>query len=215
MRRSILLFVALLALASAAAVLPPDGAAQQRRSRSAAARKGSSAARATAESPEAKEAAKIGVKELDGAGLTRLLQRDQPRERPLLVNFWATWCEPCREEFPDLVKIADEHRESRDIDVITVSIDDVKDIKKGVPLFLLHMGATRIPAYLLNVDDPEKIIGLVDKEWRGELPATFIYGRRGDVSYRHTGAFKADDLRQAIKAAVGEGAPAAASESKN
>src|SRR5687768_13334387 len=43
---------------------------------------------------------------IDEAGLKRLLARGTaPQDRPLLVNFWATWCDPCREEFPDLVKI--------------------------------------------------------------------------------------------------------------
>src|SRR4051794_34648651 len=45
------------------------------------------------------------VREIDVAGLKKLLALEGKPRRPLLVNFWATWCEPCRAEFPDLVKI--------------------------------------------------------------------------------------------------------------
>src|SRR5688572_30626600 len=34
----------------------------------------------------------------------------KPVTKPLLINFWATWCVPCREEFPDLVKINDQYK---------------------------------------------------------------------------------------------------------
>src|SRR5215203_2074485 len=42
------------------------------------------------------------VTQIDEQGLKDLLK---PKGKPLLINFWATWCDPCREEFPDLVKI--------------------------------------------------------------------------------------------------------------
>src|SRR5215471_2975857 len=50
----------------------------------------------------------IQVVDLDG--LKKILQRDPKDTRPLLVNFWATWCDPCREEFPDLVKLDDDYK---------------------------------------------------------------------------------------------------------
>src|SRR5687768_16693354 len=46
------------------------------------------------------------VTEIDDARIKQLLK---PKGKPLLVNFWATWCIPCREEFPDLVKIDEEY----------------------------------------------------------------------------------------------------------
>src|SRR5678815_872606 len=84
----------------------------------------------------------------------------QQRELPLLVNFWATFCDPCRDEFPDLVKIDKEYR-PQSLEFVTVSLDDVSELKTGVPKFLDAMKAT-MPAYLLDAIDPEPAINLVD-----------------------------------------------------
>src|SRR5215510_3305954 len=54
------------------------------------------------------------------------------RDRPLLINFWATWCDPCRDEFPDLVKIDSEYR-PKSLEFVTVSLDDMGEIKTSVP----------------------------------------------------------------------------------
>src|ERR1700750_2895963 len=78
------------------------------------------------------------------------------RERPLLINFWATFCDPCRDEFPDLVKIDKDYR-PQSLDFVTVSLDDIDQITTDVPKFLNAMNAT-MPAYLLNVSDPEPAI---------------------------------------------------------
>ena len=76
------------------------------------------------------------------------------------------------------------------------------DIKTSVPEFLAQMRATRMPAYLLNTPEPEAAINLVSPDWRGELPATFLFGRRGEVFYKHTGRVKPAELRKAIDASL-------------
>jgi thiol-disulfide isomerase/thioredoxin len=137
------------------------------------------------------------VTELDGAGLAKLLRREGDGAKPLLVNFWATWCEPCRTEFPDLVKIDAEFR-GRGLEFVLVSVDDVSEIKSGVPDFLRRMRAT-MPAYLLNATDTDVAVTSVDPTWGGELPATFLYDRAGKIAFRHTGRIKPDELRAAIE----------------
>lgn len=120
--------------------------------------------------------------------------------RPLLVNYWATWCEPCRAEFPDLVKI-DKHYRPKGLDFIAITLDDLKDINTEVPKFLRKMRAT-MPVYLLNVVDPEPAINAVDREWGGALPATFLYNAKGEVAYKHFGPVNAHELRAAIEKLV-------------
>jgi len=143
----------------------------------------------------------IVVEPIDTEALKTLLT--QPRQRPLLVNFWATFCDPCRDEFPDLVKIDKDYR-PQSLEFVTVSLDDVSDIKTTVPEFLGSMKAT-MPAYLLNVSDPEPAIDFVDKKWRGELPATYLYNEKGEVVFRHIGRVDAAKLRDEIEKLVKKG----------
>lgn len=124
----------------------------------------------------------------------------QQREQPLLVNFWATFCDPCRDEFPDLVKIDKDYR-PRSLEFVTVSLDDMSEIKNEVPKFLESMKAT-MPAYLLDVTDPEDAINFVDQKWRGDLPATYLYNEKGEVVYKHIGRIKTAELREALEKVV-------------
>jgi thiol-disulfide isomerase/thioredoxin len=141
----------------------------------------------------------VNARAVNGEELQTLLKRDG--KRPLLVNYWATWCDPCRDEFPDLVKIDNDYR-GKGLDFIAVSLDDVADLKTTVPKFLRELKAT-MPVYLLNVSDPEPIISAVDRQWGGAMPATFLYNNQGEVVYKHFGRIKTDELRAAIEKLVG------------
>ena len=151
---------------------------------------------APTQSNGARAADTSGVREIDLEGLKKLIQRDPKDTRPLLVNFWATWCDPCREEFPDLVKIDADYR-SKGLNFVAVSLDDIGDLKSKVEPFLKEMKAT-MPVVLLNVNDPEPAIHTVDPNWQGDMPATFLYDKDGKVVFKHFGRIKPDELRGAI-----------------
>lgn len=136
------------------------------------------------------------IREINLEGLKKMLQRDGKDTRPLLVNFWATWCDPCREEFPDLVKLDADYR-NKGLNFIAISLDDVTDIKNAVPKFLTEMKAT-MPVVLLNVNDPEPAIKVVDATWDGQLPATFLYDKDGKIVFKHFGRIQPAELRSAI-----------------
>jgi thiol-disulfide isomerase/thioredoxin len=141
------------------------------------------------------------VTAIDTNGLQTLIKKQ--RQAPLLVNFWATFCDPCRDEFPDLVKIDKDYR-PQSLEFVTVSLDDVTDIKTEVPKFLVAMKAT-MPAYLLDVNDPEPAIKLMDPRWSGALPATFLYNEKGEEVFKHYGRVDATELRSAIEKVVKKG----------
>lgn len=126
------------------------------------------------------------VTQIDIEGLKGILK---PKGRPLMINFWATWCDPCREEFPDLVKLDSAFKGK--IDFVTVSLDDPEDITTTVPKFLREQKA-EMPAYLLKTPDESAAIALVSKDWSGALPLTVIFHANGDLMYTHAGKIKVD-----------------------
>lgn len=134
-----------------------------------------------------------GVAQIDDAKIRELLK---PNGKPLLVNFWATWCVPCREEFPDLVKIDADYRGK--VDFITVSLDFVEDINDAVPKFLGEMKA-EMPAFLLVSDDENALISTIARDWSGGLPFTILYNEKGEVAYFTEGKIKPTVLRKEVE----------------
>jgi len=132
------------------------------------------------------------VTQIDNIALKKLIK---PSGKPLLINFWATWCDPCREEFPDLVKISVDYKDK--IDFITISMDDLAEIKRDVPKFLAEMKA-EMPAYLLKSQSEDAAIMSVSKNWQGALPFTILFNEKGETVYFRQGKVKIDLLRAAV-----------------
>ena len=124
------------------------------------------------------------VAQIDVDGLKKLLK---PNGKPLLINFWATWCDPCRDEFPDLVKLDAAYRGK--IDFITISLDDLADIDTFVPKFLTEMKA-EMPAFLLHTPDESTAIALISKDWNGNLPMTVLLAPNGSTAYLRMGKIR-------------------------
>jgi thiol-disulfide isomerase/thioredoxin len=138
------------------------------------------------------------VTQIDDAKIKQLLK---PSGKPLLVNFWATWCGPCREEFPDLVKIDEEYRGR--IDFITISLDFAEELNTGVPKFLSEMKA-EMPTYLLVSADENAIISSIAKDWNGALPSTILYDEEGEITYLRQGKVNPETLKGEIEKTLGE-----------
>ena len=100
-----------------------------------------------------------------------------PGARVTLVNVWATWCAPCREEFPEIVRLERAWRD-RGARVMFVSAD-FDDELPAVRAFLSKQGVTA-PSWIKTGDDMA-FINSMDPSWTGALPATFIYNSRGEL----------------------------------
>ena len=94
----------------------------------------------------------------------------------LLINVWATWCVPCRKEFPALVKLSEKYSESLDVIAISVDYEDVVD-KKVIPF--LRKNNVEFPVFISGFAKDEEIINYFNKDWNGALPASIIYNSEG------------------------------------
>jgi thiol-disulfide isomerase/thioredoxin len=97
--------------------------------------------------------------------------------RLVLVNFWATWCVPCREEFPDLLKLEKAYR-ARGLSVVGVSTDLAKDLP-SVEKFLASAKPEFANYRKKSGGDDQVFIEAVDPKWGGELPFSVVYGPDG------------------------------------
>src|SRR5579863_3992670 len=100
----------------------------------------------------------------------------------VLVNFWATYCVPCRAELPEMVKLAGRLR-ARGLDFVSISADEPEQEPQARKFIV----AAKVPGplYIKSADDDDKYAAAIHPRWNGELPASFIYDRTG----KKVGAF--------------------------
>lgn len=111
----------------------------------------------------------------------------QWRGKPLLVNFWATWCAPCVQEMPELSELA-AHDAGKTFNVIGIGIDSPSNmqefaakLKIAYPLYVGGMGGTELSREFGNN--------------AGGLPYTVLIGADGQVRKTYLGKLKFDELR--------------------
>jgi thiol-disulfide isomerase/thioredoxin len=121
--------------------------------------------------------AQLRVIPLAGGDIPALI--GQHRGKVVLLNVWATWCPPCIEEFPDLMRLRTEYR-TRGLEVIFVSADDMKKSENKVRTFLLKQKVD-FDTYVKSAGWDEEFITALHPDWSGALPATFIYDREGNL----------------------------------
>ena len=137
---------------------------------------------------------------IDAQGLQKLL--DQYRGKPLLVTFWATWCEPCRDEYPMLNELAKQYA-PQGLKVVGVNLDDDGD------LILMRRFLARykpvFPNYRKTAGGEEAFHQTVSPVWSGALPASFFYDRDGRQVGHVFGEGKRETYEDAIRSLVGSG----------
>jgi peroxiredoxin len=95
-----------------------------------------------------------------------------------VLDFWASWCKPCKEEFPFLIELYEQYSE-KDFSVLTVNLDTefdnfkkfIKKLNKDVPFKIILDPDSKIPT-LYNIES---------------IPSVFILDKKGVIRYIHIG----------------------------
>jgi cytochrome c biogenesis protein CcmG, thiol:disulfide interchange protein DsbE len=104
------------------------------------------------------------------------------RGHPIVVNQWASWCGPCRVEFPFFQRLADRY----DGRVAFLGVD-TKDSRSGAARFIREF-----PVPFPHYDDGDSAIARIFRGGRG-WPTTAFYDRRGALALTHVGAYVSED----------------------
>jgi thiol-disulfide isomerase/thioredoxin len=113
--------------------------------------------------------------------------------KPIVLNFWATWCGPCRAEIPSLVELNTQYgQEGKDVVILGISVDDpveklkpyASQMKMNYPVLV---GAGR--------DDVQDAFGPL---WG--IPVTVFIDRDGKIAKKHSGIASKEQFEQEIKA---------------
>ena len=108
--------------------------------------------------------------------------------KPLILNFWATWCPPCIEEMPLLDRFFEENRENG-WQVVGLAIDKLAAVNQ----FLIHH-PVRFPIALAGLSGTD--LGRSLGNNNGGLPFTVVFNAGGDIAHRKMGRVTAQELEQ-------------------
>lgn len=122
----------------------------------------------------AQSSKKITVEDLDKSKLEKLIKNR--KGKVLLLNIWASWCPPCKKEFPDLVKLAEKYKNSK-VDIVGLSVDDRNDLQSEVIPFL-QKNNVNFKIYIQNFKSVDELISFFPK-WEGAIPLTVIFDKNG------------------------------------
>lgn len=128
------------------------------------------------------ETQKPELNRLAPAGMTfrkengELLNLSENKGKVYFINFWATWCPPCRAEMPSINKLASKIEKKDKISFIMVDVDN----KMNESVKYMQKNSFNLQVYSSVSPIPEQI-------FNGTLPTTLIIGPHGNIVFHHTG----------------------------
>ncbi|KRH78531.1 thiol-disulfide oxidoreductase ResA [Ferrovum sp. JA12] len=111
--------------------------------------------------------------------------------KTLVINFWATWCEPCKEEMPMLSQLQNDLRDKQ-VQFVGIGVDEEKDLKAWLQ--------TRSISYpiLVGNDSTLEMTRTLGNEQQG-IPFTLVISPSGIVIYKKLGKVKEEDIKNILQ----------------
>lgn len=118
------------------------------------------------------------------------------REKPVLINFWASWCGPCKLEAPDLVELYDKYKGRLDIYAVNASNDDDR---ASAEAFVEEYGFEFPVLWDLKKDDMKKIRSITDSYGVYGYPTSFIVDKNGVIQEVILGIRPKEELERMLR----------------
>lgn len=125
-----------------------------------------------------------------------LMQRISGQDTLYIVNFWATWCNPCVKELPEFNKLQEIYA-GQPVKVILVSLDFRNSYPHKLEKFV-HRKKLQPDVAWLNETNANTFIPKIESRWEGSIPATLIVYHKNEYQYFYEGATNVTALRPLI-----------------
>jgi len=116
--------------------------------------------------------------------------------KPLIINFWATWCRPCVNELTYFEKVVDKFKD-KNVELILISVDYPEDYERVVS-FVKAKGY-KVKAYWLDEQETNVIQTKIDKGFEGVIPASLFVNKATNYRKFHSGQLTENGLKKEIE----------------
>jgi thiol-disulfide isomerase/thioredoxin len=160
----------------------------------------------TTSAQKKEEATPVVLKSVDPAGLQQVLDEFKDQKKAVLVDFWATWCGPCKEGFPHTVELARKYG-GDGLAVVTVALEeDPKETEAAAKEFLTEQNAGGLTTLISSVEG-EKAFDAFEIDG-GAIPHYRLYGKDGQLAHKFVHGdpekkFTHADIERETRAALG------------
>lgn len=124
---------------------------------------------------------------------------EQKGEKPVVINFWATWCAPCVEEFPYIMELHEQYEGQFKLIFVSGDFEEARD---NALAFLKKQGVD-FETYFKTGKDHE-FITAISEEWTGALPFTIVYNKEGEVSASWEGKAEFEKFESELLTVINE-----------
>ena len=132
---------------------------------------------------EKKNLPSVNVTTLDGKQIN--IDKIDNNGNPIVINFWATWCKPCKKELNNIAEIYEDWQEETGVKIVAISIDDSRSMSKVKPY--VNSSDWNYEVYLDPNGDLKRAMGV------STVPHTFLLNEKKEIVWQHRGYVDGDE----------------------